>query len=272
MAQALENTITLVSAFRSAHHVKYFTALEKGFAKLGINTIRSTSPQSKIIATWGWRTGKQYRISGHEVLVVERGYIGDRMNYTSLGWNGLNGYAEFPKYPDDGGKRFADHGGELKPWKEYGTGEYILILGQVRNDASLQNTNMVEWYSNIAERLKAHYNLPIYFRPHPESLRRGGYRNIPGVANLSGDLQSAIDGALFTVSYNSNSSLDSIIAGVPSYAGEGGMAYELCMSEIGTLRYPDREKRLNEIAHCQWSVDEIASGEALKGLLCKFGR
>lgn len=262
--------ITLVSSFRSSHQREFLGALEKGFKRHGIKAIRSDKPQSKIIATWGWRSGKQYRAYGHEVLVVERGYIGDRMKYTSLGWNGLNGYAEFPKYPYDGGQRFIQHGGRLQEWKTNQSGDYILMLGQVKNDASLQGQDMIKWYKETADSLKILYNKPVLFRAHPESIRRGGYANIPNLHNIEGDLQSAIAGAAFTVSYNSNSSLDSIMAGVPSISGEGCMAYDLCMNRSEYL-FPSRERRFSEIAHCQWSVEEIENGKALEGLLCKFG-
>ena len=257
--------IAIVSQFRSQHQIEHLTALEEGFASIGIKTYRGQS--NHFSACWGWRTGKS--LSGN-VLIMERGYIGDRFKYTSLGWNGLNNYATFPSYPDDGGQRFGEHGGIIKPWKKHG--EYILILGQVKGDASLQNKDIGKWYKNIAKQAYEIYGLPVYFRPHPESQRRGGYTHIDGVLNKGGTLEEALEGALFTIAYNSNSCLDSILAGVPCYAGDKGtMAWGLCMEDLGELYYPEREKTVHSIAWNQWTLDEIRSGEPLKRLVeCKL--
>lgn len=222
-------------------------------------------PNCKTVACWGWKRGKALRDKGYNVLIMERGYIGDRFKYTSLGWNGLNNYATFPSYPDDGGERFNKHGGIIKPWKRHG--EYILILGQVRGDASLKDYDVSRWYGEIAIKAKEIYNLPVYFRPHPESVRRGGYFSVNGIENMGGSLQEAMSGALFTIAYNSNSCLDSILSGVPCFAGDRGtMAWELCMPKINELIYPERERIAHSIAWTQWTQEEISSGFALKGL------
>lgn len=223
--------------------------------------------RTKHVSCWGWRRGDVLRARGYEVLVMERGYIGDRFKYTSLGWNGLNNYAEFPQYPDDGGERFKSMGGVIKPWKK--GGDYILILGQVRGDASLQRKDIAPWYQAVAAAAKKYHNLPVYFRPHPDSKRRGGYRGIEGIVNLEkGSLEAALDGALFSIAYNSNSCLDSVLAGVPCYAGDRGtMAHDLCMNDWKVLFYPSREKVVHHIAFTQWSQEEIRSGEALKKIV-----
>jgi len=73
---------------------------------------------------------------GRDVLVMERGYIGDRTHWTSLGWNGLNGRARVPLAPADGGARFERNYSRLMhPYNP--AGHYALIIGQVPGDASL---------------------------------------------------------------------------------------------------------------------------------------
>lgn len=246
------------------------TALMKGFEKLGVEHIvinNGAFPKTKKIVCWGWRKGAAYRNTGaFEVLVMERGYIGDRFSYTSLGWNGLNNYATFPEYPDDGGARFRAHGGVLKPWKT--GGKYAVILGQVKGDASLKGQDISPWYAQTAEEIRQFYDIPVYFRPHPDCMRRGGYHSVDGCPKIDGTLQEVLDGALFTVAYNSNSCLDSVLSGVPCYAGDKGtMAWDLCMKDIKKIVMPDREKVVNAIAWKQWTTEEIESGEALKRLV-----
>lgn len=258
--------VTVISSHRAAHQLSHQAAMVEGLRKIGIEAIESFSAQSvntKHVACWGWRLGKSLRERGHEVLVMERGYIGDRFKYTSLGWNGLNGHATFPEYPDDGGERFREHGGIIEPIK---SGKYALILGQVRNDASLQGKDISSWYSAVAKQISA-MGIPVYFRPHPEGKRRGGYSHITGVKNLSGDLHDALAGAKFTVAFNSNSCLDSVLYGVPCYAGDRGtMAYDLCMKDLSIPEIPDREKIAHSIAWKQWTIEEISSGLPQKKL------
>lgn len=257
--------ISIVCSGRG-HQFVHANALKKGFDLLGINSLIAASSyniKTKYIACWGWRVGKSFRNAGYEVLVMERGYIGDRFKYTSLGWNGLNGHADFPAYPSDDGERFKLHGGKIKPWKKHG--EYILILGQVKGDASLKGNDITEWYYNTARQIKEKYGLPVYFRPHPESERRGGYKGVDGVQNIGGTLDEALSKALFTVAYNSNSCLDSILAGIPCYAGDRGtMAWNLCMENIDEIITPIREPIVYDIAWKQWEISEIENGKALR--------
>lgn len=259
--------IDIIASPLARHQIDAANALESGLLSHGMDCRvigSSRILKSKTVACWGWRKGKQLRDAGKNVLVMERSYIGDRFHYYSLGWNGLNGHATFPEYHDDGGVRFKSHGGIIKPWKK--DGKYVLILGQVKNDASLQGMDIKDWYLEIAEKAKVH-GLPVYFRPHPDSVRRGGYDNI-GIPELKGTLDEALSGAKFTIAFNSNSCLDSILAGVPCYAGDKGtMAWDLCMKDIGEIIYPERESVVHKIAFTQWTLDEIANGLPIKGLL-----
>lgn len=249
-----------VDLSRSAgYQVAHREAIDAGLRAIGVHDLGES-----VLIIWGWRAGALHRKAGKEVLVLERGYIGDRFKYTSIGWNGLNGYAHFPECHDDGGARFRAHGGKLKPWKE--GGDYILILGQVNGDASLQGRNITTWYQQMAAAAKARYGKPVYFRMHPKAAIKG-YKNIAGVPSMAGDLHESIDGALFTIAYNSNACLDSVMAGVPCFAGDRGtMAWDLCAHDMKEIIRPDRECVVHRIAWTQWELSEIASGVALRGV------
>jgi len=245
-------------------------AVYEGLTACG-HSVRRTSNLCSIsegtVACWGWRrqiVGALQRLRKN-ILVAELGYIGDRRKNISLGWNGLNGHATFPEYPDDGGERFRAFGGEIKHWKK--DGEYILILGQVKDDASLKGQDIMPWYMEQARKASEYYGIPVYYRPHPESVRRRGYESLDGFNNMGGTLQEAIGGALFTIAYNSNSCLDSLLEGVPCFAGDKGtLVWDLCMRDIKEIVYPDREKIIHQIAWKQWTIDEIKSGKPFERL------
>ena len=108
---------------------------------------------------------------------MERAYIGDRFTWTSLGFDGLNGRAEFPKSTtaaQGGRKYFAQH---LKPWQSR-PARLAVIMGQVRGDASLGGLSIVDWARFTAIKL-AGAGFTAVFRPHPGD--RGGKIEVPGV-------------------------------------------------------------------------------------------
>lgn len=218
---------------------------------------------------WGWRRGKMFKRRRKRVIVLERGYIGDRFYWTSIGLDGLNGRATFPDYPDDGGERFARMGA-LSCWKPEGS--YVLIIGQVRGDAALAGRDLDPWYADTAKRAAALYGLPVRFRPHPESERRGGWSPVPGCETDTGPLADALAGAAVVVTWNSNTGVDAMLAGKPAVAFDSGsMAWPVAGHALGDPANPDREKWANALAWKQWSMDEIRSGEALEGVVRELG-
>lgn len=265
----MQPEITVVRRLNTPHQNQQCDAFIAGLESLGIpytyNRGQFSPVKTKRVAAWGWRMPQLVQ-KDHDVLCMEHGYIGDRRKYTSLGWNGLNNYAAFPEYPDDKGERFRQHGGVIKPWKT--GGKYILILGQVKGDSSLKGLDIGPWYKKTADCLSNIYKVPVYFRPHPVSEKRKGYNSLDGYENLEGSLEDALSDALMTAAYNSNSCLDSILAGIPCYAGDRGtMAWDLCMKDLTVDPCPKREDVVHRIAWTQWSLEEIASGFPLERLM-----
>ncbi len=260
---------SIIASPRAQHQVTHQGHLQDGLAAHGIKAVLLNSVdqvKTPYVACWGWRLGKQLRERGHEVLVMERGYVGDRFKYTSLGWNGLNGHATFPEYPDDGGERFDRHGGVLNPWKQ--GGEYALILGQVPKDMSLQGRDMMPWYERMAIEIQQQHNIGVKFRPHPDLKKRGIVQSVRNTYQSESSLQDDLAGAAFTLCFNSNSAVDSVLAGIPCVVGDNGtMAYDMCAKDIHNPVRPDRELWAHRLAWKQWELSEIKSGAALEGIL-----
>lgn len=261
--------VTVFASARSRHQVSHQEALAEGLRSRGHEPLLRLSEQAphastEYVACWGWRLGATLRRAGHTVVVMERGYLGDRFAWTSLGMNGLNGRATFPEAPKDGGERFGRMAA-LQPWRD-GPG-YALIVGQVPGDASLQGRNLEPWYAGMAENARGAGLEPV-FRQHPRAAERGYRQGPPGVRCHTGSLAEALSGAAQVVTYNSNTGVDALLAGVPVYAdNEGSMAWPLASRVVGDLSRPDRESWAHNLAWRQWSLDEIADGTALKGLL-----
>lgn len=248
---------------RAPHQIAHQTALAEGLAACGVEAQMSFGAPGrgvKHVACWGWHQGRALRAAGHEVLVMERGYVGDRFAWTSLGWNGLNGRAQFPDVP-------ATHTvPDTAPWSQGGS--YVLLLGQVPGDASLQGKDLSYWYAQTAGEARKAYGLPVMFRPHPLAARRGGRQTVAGTLPSEGTLERALAGAAVAITWNSNSAVDAVLAGVPTVAVDSGsMAWEVTGHQIGDTVTPDRAQWLQRLVDRQWTLDEIRSGDAVRPML-----
>ncbi len=218
-----------------------------------------------IAACWGWRIGSQLKAKGKRVLVMERGYIGDRFHWTSLGWDGLNGRARWPQI-DDGGERFRQHFADLMKPERLTPGSYALVMGQVPGDASLAGVDITQFYKTASKALAERFGARICFRPHPVQVERGHAPGpfMHGMTVHDGDLEEALRGAACAVGWNSNSLTDAVMAGVPVTAMDhGAMAWPVVghgLTEPPVLR--DREAWSHRMAWTQWTPDEITSGAA----------
>ena len=217
------------------------------------------------------------RAAGRDYLVIERGYVGDRFVFASIGLNGLNGRAEFntaDKADDDSRwrKHFADL---MAPWRDVsnGVGD-CLVMGQVAGDASVRNVNITRWYQEIVDQIRRHRpGQRIRFRVHPNQKQRSCPAHAIAVDHDE-PLTVSLSSARFVVTFNSNSGVDAVLAGVPTVTlDEGAMAWPVTSHDLARPFYqPDRTAWANRLAWCQWSVEEIASGEAWAHIRGAVGR
>lgn len=211
-----------------------------------------------------WGHGKpdvirHQKAAGKDYLVMERGYIGDRTKYTSLGFNGLNGRADFGS-PDNPSDRWEKHGFSMAPWREPHTGEYVLIMGQVPGDQSIQHIDVRSLLHAVADSIK---HLPVCYRPHPLAHETWAPASV-----YYGTLQDALAGAERVITINSNSGVDAVLAGVPTVTlDEGSMAWPVTSHDISApLCYVNRMQWAYNMAYTQWTEGEIRSGEAWEHL------
>lgn len=245
------------------HQVEIMSALAAGMRACGdsVEFFDSRTQPKRThfdgIAIWGWRRARQYHQQGWRVLVVERAYMLDRFSWYSLGWDGLNGRAMFPR-PEDSGARWGRHFAHLmQPWRE--RDGYALIMGQVVHDQAVRGINFSAWAERTAQALRRS-GLVARFRPHP-NMPRASCRSAP---LLEGTLGDALAGAAVVVTYNSNSAVDAVLAGVPAVSMDpGSMAYAVTSHDIARpIVRPDRAAWAHRMAYTQWRPEELSTGEA----------
>ncbi len=226
---------------------------------------------SDLAVVWAHRDTALHDIqrdAENHYLVLERGYVGDlenRRRWTSIGYDGLNGRADFCN-ADVGTTRWKKHfAGFMQPWR--GGGDYALLMGQVRGDASLAGVDIVAWYAEAAQAL-VEFGWTVMFRPHP----RDPTAAPDGAYALLGSLEGALSGAGLCITWNSTSGVDAVLSGVATIAiDRGSMAWEVALHEMvsGMVR-PDRAAWAARLAWTMWSDDEISGGEAWEHLKRKF--
>jgi len=210
------------------------------------------------------------------VIALEVGGINRGVTW-KVGLNGINRDAYFGDSGNNNARSNA-LGLLLKPWRT--DGEYILICGQ--HDKSLQWQGMPSisnWLMQTISEVRKHTDRPIIFRPHPrrplphiEKEFKNVYRQDPQhVKDTYDDFDMGFDNVWATISYSSNPGIHSIIEGVPAFVSTHSLAYPVgndidFLHDIEQPVMPDRTQWLNDYAHTEWTLDEIAQGLPLKNL------
>jgi hypothetical protein len=145
----------------------------------------------------------------------------------------------------------------MQPWRQKPDG-YALIMHQLEGDMATQNVNLREFYACAR---RAYSRMPVRERVHPHLLPRHG---IEGYQANAASLQSDLDGAAVAISWNSNSGVEAVLAGVPTVAMDrGSMAWDVTGHELGpTPPAPDRTAWAHALAWKQYTRDEMSSGYA----------
>lgn len=251
-----------VSGLKSAGHTFYKNRPNK-FDKDSLLVIWNRYSDNHNLAS-------QVEQAGGRVLVAENGYVGTgggtpkfqvhpkgghEGHYYALteGWH--NGGAPWKAGETD---RWSRLGVEIKPWRQ--SGKYILVCPN--RSFGVPGRSMPEgWAEKMAERMKPESGLPIKIRRHPG--------NDQPKHSLSDDLAEAAAVVVWT----SSCGVHSLIEGIPTICEA---PYWICKQAAPTwaqvLAGGDdlsgaRVDALNRLAWAQWTVEEIANGDAFRFLL-----
>lgn len=238
-----------------ADHQRAFAALmASGLCRHGIEVQAcnfDTPGDGDFAVVWGWRQRgviEDCAARGAPVLVMERGHIHPRMEWTSLGWDGLAGRGRYPECMD-GGERFErEHAHHLAEWR-IGDG-YVLVIGQTPGDASIEGVDFNAWRTAVENEIAA-MGLECRYRHHP---------NVRATRPLADDLA----GAGLVVTFNSTTGIEAVLAGVPTITMDrGAMAWPVSSHSLTEPIFAgDRREWCNRLAWAQWRDAEIEDGTA----------
>jgi hypothetical protein len=254
--------IALYANNRFLHHIYWIGKFGDGLKRHGVEFVQKNHMDvidCDLAIMW---SARHRHIINHQVqngkryIILERGFVGGRDKYTHVGYDGLNGRANFmnKNSPPD---RWEKLDIELKDWDTSGT--HVLVVGQIPDDASTAHVDINDWAYKIQQKLGG-MNVPYLFRPHP------GHN--AGLYSSSNGIIQAVRDARCVVTFNSNAGVDSILEGTPVVTFDAGSMVRKISSHnvFGAINFatPPREKVqqwANDIAYAQWTGDEMSSGE-----------
>jgi hypothetical protein len=140
-----------------------------------------------------------------------------------------------------------------RPWRK--DGKKILIVEPGEFAAGIFHVEAKSWGQQVAEELKKYTDRPIEFRSKTnKKTRKSLYQQL-----LTGDYYC-------TVSINSNSSVESIWAGIPAITLDKHVSNSVTrnnLSQINDLYYGPLGDWLAWLSYCQFTFDELMDGTAL---------
>ncbi len=148
----------------------------------------------------------------------------------------------------------------VKPWRR--TGAHVIVAGMSDKSAAVNGFAPEAWERRAIAEVKKHTDRPIRYRPKPSW---DGARPISGTAFGRGgtDVRPHLRDCWALATHHSNAAVDALAAGIPVYCEEGAASL-LSMPSLDRIDDPPlpdgRADFLADLAYCQWSVAEIASG------------
>ena len=260
----------------------FIAAIAQGFAALGLKPelrhpgYSEGQPENgfDMIVVHGLHGETQnifnrYSAAGVPGLVLDLGFI-YRPDYFQLGWGGLNWIPAFDCEPARAQAMFGDIPTEPKRG-----GQYVLVCCQKHGDKQHNLRSVRVWADETIKKIKLFTDKPIRFRPHPL------YNFNPGIAGVEYSnpdevsFSSDIENACCMVTYNSTAAYQAILSGVQVFCDPSAVYAPICntdLSEIDRPVFKPLKSFFNRLAYGQWTMAEMASGEALQFLLnAQFG-
>ena len=241
--------------------------------KVKMRDARSYSQPEADVAIWyGYSKAIMdgYRDSGRKAIYADLGYW-RREGFTGHHKLAINSrhptdYFQKRKHPPD---RFRSLNVAIKPWQR--GGDAIIVAGMSAKGANAEGMRAEEWERSAVAELKKYTKRPIFYRPKPNwhfSTTIEGAQTQRGHPQ-GDDVPHVLRNAYAVVTHHSNVAVDALLEGVPVFSLEGiaSILGRRKLSEIESPIRPDgREQWAYDAAYTQWSVPEMASGQAWRHL------
>jgi hypothetical protein len=169
----------------------------------------------------------------------------------------------------------------LRDW-QYNDNGSIMICTQ--HDKSQQWEGMpvlTNWLRSTIEEIRSYTDRQILVRPHPrctipciEKEFKYVQRQTPKpIVNTYDSYDFDTSNIYALVNWSSNTGVEAVCNGIPVFVGPNSLAYEVGNQSFETINNPlrpDRTQWFNDLAHTEYTVEEIEQGIPLKHLTTQF--
>ena len=212
---------------------------------------------------------------GKPVIVLEVGGIQRGVTW-KVGLNGINGDAHFASKGNDSSR--ADKLGlTLEPWKTNDTGSILICTQHDKSEQWRNMPSVANWVIDTVSQIRQYTKRHIIIRAHPRcplphiehefrNVTRQVPKKLPGTYD---DFDYVFENAWAVVNWSSNPAVQAVIKGIPVFVGPSSLAYDVGNKDFSTINEPlkpDRQQWLNDYAHTEYTIEEIAQGLPLNNL------
>ncbi|MCH8858271.1 MAG: hypothetical protein IID54_01675 [Proteobacteria bacterium] len=203
------------------------------------------------------------QLDGREWYYADNAYYFGRSEYFRITRNGFmhDGTGRASAY---GRKRAEALGVHMSGWRKPRHGPIIITTQSELFYSVRLGTTRTAWAEAIKRKIEKHTSRPVVILDKPES--RDMHQTQPHALNL----ETLLGDAWALVTHSSSAGIAALCAGVPVFAVAPSMMGTMGISDLSQIespRYPDdRERWISVLMANQWTLDEIASGEAMDRL------
>lgn len=256
------------------------TAMEEGLRRHGVDVVRKYESEYKGVEA---DVAVFYGLEGRLKKVFRDYSASAKAAYIDLGYwkrkergNRFGGYHKIvinDRHPtlyfqnrvhDD--SRARSIGVEVESWRD--GGGHILIAGMGDKGAEAEGYEPEEWERRAIKVMRVYTNRNIVYRPKPSWKMARPIAGV-GYSPKTTELHHALRNCHAVVTHHSNVAMEALIAGIPAFCWKG-VATPLSLQDLKFIEKPlrpeGRDQWVNDIAWCQWSVDEMKTGFAWKCL------
>lgn len=153
----------------------------------------------------------------------------------------------------------------LSAWRK--TGDHILFAGSSEKyHAFYRMRDPGRYLEKVVKITRAFSKRPIVYRPKPSWSEAVP---VPGtIFSRDGSIEQALAGAWAMVTHGSNACFEAVLLGIPCVVLGDAVAKPISSTELSEIEsprlasYAERHQWLANLAYCQWTMPEMASGEA----------
>ena len=205
-------------------------------------------------------------------VFVDQGYFKDQKYHrVAVNAHHPTWYLEKAKHDSS---RWNDFSIDTKPWRE--SGQHIVIAGGSEKYHQFYGLlHPTKYTKNLVNEIRARTDRPIIYRPKPSWSKATPIEGTIYSTRKSQDYPNLFDTlrkAHCLITHGSNSCFEAMIYGVPSIVLGDGIARPISSTSLDEIENPKlagdaaRKQLLSNLAWCQFSWGELATGVAWKHL------